>query len=222
MNSSSGMPGAVLAALVKEAGASAKSASGDELLFAELEVLDQVKKALPKLRREILLELRDNPANTLQAIANRLGTSAAAIEAAINPRKTVASPAAKLEGLSVTEAANALGAAVNAINARIKGDPDAEWFVKIPTPGMKRDSVTRIVDLDALRALLPDGLPGYSFTEVAEQLGIERAVVKECARRNPDAPWLYRDQLPGKKRSDLRITDIAEFKKALAAASLLH
>jgi hypothetical protein len=214
-DTSTGMPLGVLAAIKQEASHLVRNSDPDELLFAERRVLDLVKRSIPAVHQEIIQELRKNPANTVQVIADRHGETMTATRNAARlrlPKDSGAIPPSK--GYTISAAAQALHTYPEIIRDRVKRNPGAAWFSEKHGPKRTR---TLITDLAPLKKLLPaDHGDRYSITEAAEALGVQRSLVVACVNRNLDKAWVIDEHMPGSQRAKKGVTNLEELKRALA------
>jgi hypothetical protein len=214
MKTTSDMPLGILAAIKAEALHQVKSADRDEILFAQRRVLDLIRKTLPAVDRELIEELRKNPRNSFQVIADQNGESPS-VTFKSSKWKRVDEPRTAAGVFTIAEAARELHTHTGIIRDRVRKDPNATWFTRTVRPELKRQTIL-IVDLPALERLLPAGERGrHSITEAAGELRVQRSIVNDCVNRNIDKPWVVRELIPGKKRADFWVTDVSALKKAL-------
>jgi hypothetical protein len=135
----------------------------NEILLARIELLAGLVKPMSLAMRNDLVRAREEPKNTLAVLAKRTGTSPARVFNMIKEVEVASEAADRAKaqqkgrvipsdalGVSITEAERRTGMPRPKIYRWIAANPDADWHVIVPTPGGKKDSVIRIVDIDGL------------------------------------------------------------------------
>ena len=145
------------------------SPKGDAVdqLLARVEILGALEKNIQAAQQEVIEHLQAKGGKpNWAAVASRLGIGYSAawnrfsMSGTTRDERKAKSAAAQpkatpdgLEGVTITEAHEQTGIARDTITAYINKDPSGTWYVKTPALRGARGTVTRIVDLDALKEL---------------------------------------------------------------------